>query len=496
MSIIARKLRKVFPGVIALDNVDLTIEQGTIHALVGANGAGKSTLIKILTGYYDAYEGEIEIEGQPASLTSPAMAMNLGIEVVHQEVDTVLVPGLSIAENLFIERIASGQAGMVIKWRRLYQQAGEIAASVGLTADIRKRVEDISLHEKQLVVIARAISRHARYLILDEPTAALSLRETERLFDILRQLKQKGLGIIYISHRLGEVKDLADEISVLRNGLKVAHFSGQTDLTQVVEAMAGQPVKEMFPAIEKRQFGDIVLEVKQLRYRDVVNDVSFAVRNREILGITGLVGAGKTELIRLLFGAEQPDAGAILFNGQSITLRHPKMAVESGIFLVPEERRTQGLHVENTVVENLVLPFLHQFTVASWVMSQREQRYATELVKKSGIIAPSVHTPVRNLSGGNQQKVVIGKWIGQTPTVMMFDEPTHGIDIKAKYDVFTLISAIAREACVIYASAEIDEVLNLADRILVMRAGRVAAELTAQEANRQLVLEIATGTRM
>jgi simple sugar transport system ATP-binding protein len=495
VSIIATKLKKGFPGVIALDHVDLKIDKGTIHALVGANGAGKSTLIKILSGYYDSYEGNIDIDGKRVRITTPSIAMDLGIEVVHQEVDTVLMPGLSIAENLFIERIASGLAGTVIHWRTLYKQAREIAESVGLTTNIRKHVEDISLHEKQLVVIARALSRNAQYLILDEPTAALSLQEAGRLFEILRSLRTKGLGIIYISHRLGEVKDLADEVSVLRNGQKVAHFSGQMDMSEVVEAMAGQPVNEFFPVIEKRQFGEVLLETHQLQYKDVVNGVNLNVKEREILGITGLVGAGKTELVKLLFGAEKPDSGEIFLKGQKIRFKHPRMAVKHGIFLVPEERRTQGLHIEDTVKENIVLPFLQRFTFASWVLPQRENTYSARVVKKSGILAPSIHTPVENLSGGNQQKVVIGKWIGQAPAIMIFDEPTHGIDIKAKHDVFTMINEIAKNSCVIYVSSEIDEVAHLADRILVMRDGYIVKELTAQEANRQLILEIATGTR-
>jgi len=489
-------LGKTFPGVVALGGVDFEVREGTVHALVGANGAGKSTLVKILSGYYPSYQGRIEVGGRLVHISRPADAMAVGIQVVHQEVDTTLIPYLTVAENLFIEKLAAGKDGPVIRWGRMHEEAREMAMRVGFRVDVRRRVEDLSLHEKQLLVIARAVSRHVRYLILDEPTASLGMHEVERLFEIIRGLKRQGVGIIYISHRLGEVSEIADEISVLRGGEKVAHFAGDVDMSQVVEAMLGARVEETFPEPATRTGGEVILEARHLTRRGRVHDVSFLLRRGEILGVTGLVGAGKTELMQLLFGADRLDAGEILIRGRKVRVNHPRVAVQHGIFLIPEERRRQGLLLESSVRENLTLPFLRLFSLAGWVLRRRELVHAQRVMEQVGITPPRPEMPVKNLSGGNQQKVVIGKWFGREPQVMIFDEATQGIDVRAKRDVYALARDVSRRAGVIYVSSEIDEVLGLADRVLVMRDGRIVAEFSAAEADRQRVLEYATGTRV
>jgi simple sugar transport system ATP-binding protein len=495
-SINAFGLGKSFPGVVALEDVNFEVHSGTIHALVGANGAGKSTLVKILSGYYPDYQGQIKIDGSPVTITRPADALARGIQVVHQEVDTTLIPYLSVAENLLIERLASGRTGTFIRTGQLHKEARQMAERLGLEIDVRKRVEDLSLHQKQLLVIARALSRHLAYLILDEPTSSLGLQEIDRLFELLSILKERDVGIIYISHRLAEVREIADEVSVLRNGRKVAHFTGNLNLTQIVEAMLGMPAEETFPPRNEHNRGEVVLEVRNLGQRGRVHDVSFQLHRGEILGITGLTGAGKTELLHLLFGAENPDSGEILIKGQRVRFSRPGTAVKHGIFLIPEERRRQGLWVENSVRENITIPFLKSFSAAGWVLRQRENRHARHIIRQVGLVPSEPEMQVKNLSGGNQQKVVIGRWMGREPRVMIFDEATQGIDVGAKQEVYNQARRLAEKAGVIFASSEIDEVLGLADRVLVMRDGCVVAEFAAAEADRQVVLEYATGARV
>ncbi|RME43294.1 MAG: sugar ABC transporter ATP-binding protein [Chloroflexi bacterium] len=486
-------LRKAFPGVLALEGVDFEIRGGVIHALVGANGAGKSTLIKILSGYYPHYEGRIEINGKPVTITKPSHAFAHGIEVVHQEVDTVMIPYLTVAENLLIERLASGATGTFLRMRRLYAQAEEVAKGLNLDIDVRRRVEDLTLPQKQMLVIARAISRRAPFLILDEPTSSLSLRETEQLFDILNRLKEQGVGIIYVSHRLQEIQAIADEVTVLRNGRRVAHFEREFDLARVVEAMLGVPQGQAFPPRQERQAGEVVLEVRGLSKRGQVHDVSLRLRHGEILGITGLTGSGKTQLLHLLYGAESADDGEILLEGRPVRLSSPGAAVAQGIYLVPEERRRQGLFIDNTVRENISLPFLKLFTAASFVMRGRERAHAQHIIERVRLTPPDPEMLVKNLSGGNQQKVVIGKWLGGAPRVIMFDEATQGIDVGAKQEVYLLAQRLAQRAGVIFATSDIDEALGLADRVLVMRDGRVVAELPIATANRQTLLAYAVG---
>ena len=497
MSLKAINLGKRFPGVVALSDVSLEIPQGRIVALVGANGAGKSTLIKILTGFYEDYDGEVEIDGERVNIRRPADAQARGIEVVHQEVDTVLIPYLTVSENLLIEQLAERGKNPLINWKAMHRETQAALDHIKLDVDPRKRVEDLVLYEKQMLVIARAISRKVRYLIFDEPTTSLGLSEVARLFEVIRALKAEGVGIVYISHRLNEVQEIADEIIVLRNGERVAHFhSGTPDLAAITEAMLGTSMLESFPPKPDRTAGNIVFEARNLKRRGVLKNVSLSVRKGEVIGIAGLVGAGKTELLRVLFGADPVDSGEFLIDGHPIKLSSPHRAVSQGIFLVPEERRSQGVLVHDPVHKNMSLPFLRQFVHAGlWMSRALELAHAKNVIDQVGLVPPRPETLVQNLSGGNQQKVAIGKWFGRQPRVMMFDEATQGIDVRAKREVYDLVHRLSRDAGVIYASADIDETLSLADRILVMRDGEIVAELSSAEADRQIVLEYATGAR-
>ncbi|MCX8062564.1 MAG: sugar ABC transporter ATP-binding protein [Anaerolineales bacterium] len=489
-------LRKTFPGVVALDNVDFELSSGKVHALIGANGAGKSTLIKILTGYYPDYEGRIEIDGEEVSIHKPSDAFKYGIEVVHQEVDTTLIPYLTVAENLLIEKIASSSMGLFIRKNELLNEAREIIQKVNLNIDVRKQVADLTLPEKQLLVIARAISRQSSFVILDEPTSSLSLIETQQLFDIIKDLKKQGVSFLYVSHRLGEIQEIADEITILRNGQKVAYFTRQElDLSKAVEAMLGMPSAEVFPEKPKEISQQRILEVRNLTKKGRIWDLSFHVSKGEVLGITGLTGAGKTDLLHVLFGSTKPDAGEIILEGKKFSLQHPKDAIRAGIYLVPEDRRNQGLFIENTVAQNISFPFIRYLSRASFVLLEKERKYAFDLIKKVRLVPPNPDMIVKNLSGGNQQKVVVGKWLGKQPKLIIFDEATQGIDIGAKRDIYNLVRNLAQDAAVIFSSSDIDEVLGISDRVIVLRDGRIVAEFKPEMIDRQTVMEITTGAR-
>lgn len=491
----ATGLRKTFPGVVALDKVDFELSSGKVHALIGANGAGKSTLIKILTGYYPDYEGRIEINGEEISIHKPSDAFKYGIEVVHQEVDTTLIPYLTVAENLLIEKIASPSMGLFVRKNELFDEARTIIQKIHLDIDVRKQVVDLTLPEKQLLVIARALSRQAAFIVLDEPTSSLSLIETQQLFEIIRNLKKQGVSFLYVSHRLGEIQEIADEVTILRNGQKVAYFTRQElDLSKAIEAMLGMPSNEVFPNKPEEILQQRILEVRNLTQKERLCDLSFYVNKGEVLGITGLTGAGKTELLHILFGSTRPDAGEIILEGKKINLRHPRDAIQLGIYLVPEDRRNQGLFIENSVAQNISFPFLKYMSKAGFVMLDEERKYASELISKVRLIPPDPDKIVKNLSGGNQQKVVVGKWLGRQPKIIIFDEATQGIDVGAKRDIYILVRNLAQDAAVIFASSDIDEVLGISDRVIILRDGQLVAEFKPETIERQKVMEIIVGT--
>ncbi|NJL92956.1 MAG: sugar ABC transporter ATP-binding protein [Anaerolineae bacterium] len=497
MALKAMGLGKRFPGVVALKDVSLTVEAGQVMALVGANGAGKSTLIKILTGYYEHYEGRIEIDGQAVTLRKPADASQHGIQAVYQEVDTVLVPTLTVTENLLMNETVQRKRRLLMNWGALNQRARNILTEMHLNIPPRRRVESLVLHEKQMLVIARAVNQRVRYLIFDEPTTSLSLPEVDQLFRVIRRLTQQGVGIIYISHRLAEVREIADDITILRGGEKVAEFPvGDFDVGRISEAMLGTAMTEAYPPKRVEAPGDVMLEAKNLSRRRALQDVSFSVRQGEILGIAGLVGAGKTELVRALFGADRVDSGSVLVRGKRLRGGSPGRAVRQGVYLVPEERRSQGVLVEDPIRKNIALPFLSAFSWVFGIMRRGQEVARTQaVIQDVGLTPPNPHMLVQNLSGGNQQKVAIGKWFTRPPRVMIFDEATQGIDVRAKQDVYRLAQRVCDHAAVIFSSSDIDEVIGVANRVIVMKDGRIVAELAAHELDRNLILEYATGAR-
>ncbi|MFC3883326.1 sugar ABC transporter ATP-binding protein [Bacillus songklensis] len=487
-------IQKSFGSFHALKGVDFTVRSGEVHALLGANGAGKSTLMKILCGVYDEYQGAIVKNGEHVSIRSPRDAKKHGIQVVHQEVDVALIPYLSVAENIMLDAQVSTRKRFV-RWRNLHDQAKAALKQLGVKLDVRREVSTLTLSEKQQVLIARAIVQQVQFLILDEPTAPLSVEETKYLFKVIRQLAENGVGVIYISHRLQEVFDIADRVTVVRDGVHVATKAiSETNVEEVISFMLGREFGEEFPK-EVVPIHDTLFSVDHLSWEDKLEDISLSVREGEIVGIAGLVGAGKTELCRSLFGLTDHVSGEVKVGNRRLALNKPPYYyIENGIALVPEERRKEGILVEESIASNLTLPGLANFTTFSFLHRSKEQKEAKRTVQEVGIKASSIQQKVGTLSGGNQQKVAIGKWLLQDADVYLFDEPTKGVDIGSKSDIFQLINGLAKKGKgIVYATCEFNELIGIADRIYVMYDGRIVKELSRREATQEIIFYYAAG---
>ncbi|WP_062238771.1 sugar ABC transporter ATP-binding protein [Fictibacillus sp. FJAT-27399] len=487
-----------FPGVKALNRVSFASETSRVHALIGANGAGKSTLMKILSGAYNHYTGEIHLDGKKAAITSPRDALDEGIQIVHQEVDTALIPYLTVGENILLHDLVNEMSKkQLVRWKQLHKKASQILEEMNINVSSKKLVSELTLAQKQMVLIARAVSAQCRFLILDEPTAPLSHSETNELFRIVRNLKSKNVGIIFISHRLPEIFEICDDITVMRNGeLVIKESISETSINRIIEQMLGKALDEQFPALNGK-VGETVLEVKGLSDAEKIKDLNLTVRAGEIIGIAGLVGAGKTELCKILFGCTKITAGAVLLKGKKLKLKNPHQAVKHGLALVPEERRKEGILVAESVAANLTAANLGQFTkVLSFLDRRAEKQKAVEIIQTLGIKTPTEKTKVQNLSGGNQQKIAIGKWLIADADVYIFDEPTKGVDVGAKKDIFELISALAKRGkAILYASSEFTEILGITNRIYVLYDGRSVKELETSAATEEELLFYSTGGR-
>jgi len=488
-----------FPGVKALSAVDFSMKSGEIRAVVGANGAGKSTLMKVLAGANSGYTGSILIDGQPCEIREPRTAKMLGIELVYQEVDTALFPYLSVAENIMFNSLVTGMKGKsLVHWGTMRKSAREILGRLHMDIDVSRKVSSLTLAEKQMVLIARAVRERCRFLILDEPTAPLSMGEVEELFRIVRDLAEKeGVGVIFISHRLPELFQICHSLTVMKDGTVVASRKVDKDLTtrEIVNLMLGRSFEENFPKIPAA-IGEVMFEAANLfDEAGKVKDVSFTIRGGEIVGVCGLVGAGKTELCKLLFGANRMKSGKVRLKGKALTVHSPTTAVRQKIALVPEERRKEGVLVTEPVYFNLSAACLGKFCDRfSFVKKHLEIQNAKRLVAELGIKTPSVFQRLKFLSGGNQQKVAVGKWLTSDSDVYMLDEPTKGVDVGAKRDIFQLIQGLAGKGkAVLYASSEINEILAITDRIYIMYNGSVVAELPTKTATEEEILFYATG---
>lgn len=488
-----------FPGVKALDNASFEMCKGEIHALIGANGAGKSTLMKVLSGVNAHYTGEVYFDGELVKLDSPKIARKYGVEIVYQEVDTALIPYFTVGENIMLNKIVNAMGSkQFVNWKEIYKKAKETLDRMNVKINVNKLASELSLAEKQMVLIARAVSEKCEYLILDEPTAPLSNNETEELFRIVRDLaNNENVGIIFISHRINELFEICENITVMKDGSTVTTRKIDENLTQkmLVELMLGRKLDDMYNK-QEIELGNVLLELKGFSDKEnLVKDIDLVVRKGEIIGISGLVGAGKTELCKALFGAIKYGSGDIILNGKKVKIDSPISAVKNGFALVPEERRKEGILVESTVVSNLSIAALAKFTNAlGFIKRKEENNSALKIINDLGIKTPSENQLVKYLSGGNQQKVAVGKWLVSDAEVYIFDEPTKGVDVGAKEDIFNIIIELAKQGKgIIYATCEFSEILGITDKTYVMYDGKIAKELSTSSTSEEELLYYSTG---
>ena len=489
--LVASGVHKRFGGVHALRGVQLDVRTGEVHALVGENGAGKSTLINILAGAVRRDAGTISFAGDEIDFRSPAESQHLGIAVIHQEL--AMLPTLSVAENLFMGRMPS-RLGWVDR-RAMRTRARELLAEVGLDVDPATRVSELGVSHQQLVEIAKALSMGARLLIMDEPTASLTEHETQRLLALVRQLRAAGVAIVYVSHRFAEVFAIADRITVMRDGATVRTLeTARTTPAEVVSLMVGRDLAQSSGASAAAK-GDVVLELRGVSRAGAISDVSFDVRRGEIVGMAGLVGAGRSETARAIFGADPHHAGEILLDGHTVRFASPGDALAAGIAMCAEDRKRLALFMDNAVRWNISIARLPAISPAGFVHRRRERVLAQGFVERLRVRTPDLSTPVRQLSGGNQQKTVLARWLATEPKLLILDEPTHGVDVGAKAEIYALIRGLAAQGiAILLISSELPEILDLSDRIVVMREGRVAGVVPRAAASEQGIMMLATGT--
>jgi ABC-type sugar transport system ATPase subunit len=489
-TLVLSNIEKRFPGVYALRGVSFDVRPGEVHALLGENGAGKSTLIKIISGVHRPDEGSIALDGKPVILHSPNDAKHYGIATIYQELG--LYPELSVAENIFTGHTPKRKLGPfeIVDWPQMEARSREILAELNIhDLDVRRKVGELNVGNRQRVEIAKALSLNARILIMDEPTAALTEADVERLFGIVRLLRDRGVGIIYISHRLNEVFELADRVTVLRDGQYVdTRLVKDVTEQDLITMMVGRRIYDLFPKMDTK-FGEVVLEVKDLHREPHTHGVSFSVRAGEIVGVAGLVGSGRSEMAQIIFGTLPAEKGEIRIGGKRVQIRHPEEAVRYGIAYVPEDRGLQGLIRAMTLRENNSMAVLPQVSRWNFIQRSRETSLAHDAIKQLAIRATGPEQIVNKLSGGNQQKVVVSKWLASKPRLLIMDEPTRGVDVGAKSEIHRLMSQLAAEngLAILMISSELPEILGMSDRVLVMREGKIVAEFDRTEATQERI---------
>ncbi|WP_370656737.1 sugar ABC transporter ATP-binding protein [Streptomyces sp. NBS 14/10] len=480
-------VRKTFPGVVALDGVDFDLRRGEVHVLLGENGAGKSTLIKMLSGAHRPDGGRILVDGSPVRIHGAQDAERLGIATIYQEFN--LVPDLSVAENIFLGR-QPRRLGLIDR-RTMNERAAELLARVGVDVSPTDRVRDLGIARLQMVEIAKALSLDARVLIMDEPTAVLTTEEVDKLFRIVRALRADGVGVVFITHHLEEIAALGDRVTVLRDGRSVTQVPATTEENELVRLMVGRSIEQQYPR-QSAEAGASLLKVQGLTRNGVFHDVAFEVRAGEVVGLAGLVGAGRTEVVRAVFGADPYDAGTVEVLGERLPRHDVGAAMAAGIGLVPEDRKGQGLVLDASVQENLGLVTLRSATRAGLVDRAGQRRAAARISEQLAVRMAGLEQRVRTLSGGNQQKVVIGKWLLADSKVLILDEPTRGIDVGAKVEIYQLINELTASGhAVLMISSDLPEVLGMSDRVLVMAQGRITGELNREEATQDAVMALA-----
>jgi ribose transport system ATP-binding protein len=486
-----RNISKRFPGVLALTDVNFEVLPGEVHALVGENGAGKSTLMKILAGVYSLDEGEVIFKGKSVVFTTPRQAQLAGIATIYQELNQV--PEMSVTENIFLG--SELERGIMLKWSEMHDRAKELLAKLHLDIDPRQPIRKLGVAQQQMVEVAKALHQKADLIIMDEPTSSLSIREINDLFAIVGQLKASGVAIVYISHHLEETFAITDRITVLRDGHYVAtRPTGELNIDSLIGLMVGRDLSEKFPK-EVIPRGTEILRVEGLNRAGALSDINFTAYAGEVLGLAGLVGAGRTELVRAVFGADPIDSGNFFVLGKPIKINNPGAAIQNGVGLLTEDRKQQGLFLHMAVRDNIVMAILSRLTQGPRTNRRKETEVAQRYIDGMNIKASSQEQLTINLSGGTQQKVVLGKWMATQPRVLIFDEPTRGIDVGAKVEIYKMMNDLARQGvAILMVSSELPEILGMSDRILVMRGGRIQGELTRAEATEEKIMEFATGT--
>jgi len=488
-----KHITKRFPGVLALNDVQFTLRRGEVHALLGENGAGKSTLMKILSGVYQPDEGEIIFEDKPVSFSDPLSAQNVGITIIHQEFN--LFPELTVEENIFIGREFCKKNRWRLDEKQQRQATIEILQKLNLAIKPDTLVADLTVAQQQMVEIAKAISVNARILIMDEPTAALTETEIESLFRVTRLLKEQGTAIVYISHRLEELALIADRATVMRDGQYISTVDYEcVKISDLIAMMVGRDLGNIYPRREALQQRIPVLEVNGLTRKGVLNDINFTLYRGEILGFAGLMGAGRTELARAIFGADSIDSGTLKLNGKETVIKDISDAIQQGISYLTEDRKKEGLALNLSVERNIMLGNYPEYSDRFGnIDSRRCQQTSEEQVKALRIKTPNLEQAALNLSGGNQQKIIIARWVCKDTDILIFDEPTRGIDVGAKLEIYELMNRlVAKGKSIIMISSELPEVLGMCDRILVMRSGRITGELSAKEATQEKIMQYAT----
>ncbi len=480
---------KRFSGVKALDDVQFNLKAGEVHALLGENGAGKSTLMKILSGVYTKDEGNVTVFGNVVENLNPKRAQELGIAIIHQELN--MCTHLSVAENIFLGREQT--VGGVLKKHEMNKAAAEILERLNINLDPNTIVGSLQVSKQQMVEIAKALSTNAKVLIMDEPTSALTEKEIEELFNIIRRLRDSGCGIVYISHRLEELQHIVDRVTILRDGryIKTMDFA-DTTLSEIISLMVGRDITEKFPRISCLP-GDVIFEVRHLNAGRMVRDINIELRAGEIVGIAGLMGAGRTETTRAIFGVDPKDSGEILLHGVPVKIRKPLDAIKAGIVLVPEDRKRDGLCTKLSMRSNVGLPNMDILAKYEVVNNLREKAMARKSIDELRIKIASIESDAASMSGGNQQKVVVGKWLARDSKVVIFDEPTRGIDVAAKVEIYNLMNALKQQGIgVLFVSSELPEILGISDRIIVMCDGRITGEFMREDATQDKIMELAT----
>jgi ribose transport system ATP-binding protein len=487
-------IRKEFPGVLALDDASLEVEKGEVHILLGENGAGKSTLVKVLAGAYARDAGTVSVDGQELQHITPRTAQNHGVSIIYQELN--LVQQLSVAENIYLGREPMTQSFKVhLDWKKLYRDADEILKNLKLSMNPKTLVKSLSIADQQMVEVAKALSQNAQTIIMDEPTAVLTEKEIVNLFQIINRIKKEGISIIFISHRLEEFERIGDRITVMRDGRTITTVRvKETTIPELIRLMVGRELKEQYPKVTKTISDDSILSVKGLSRSGALHNISLTLRRGEILGIAGLVGSGRTELARAIFGADAISTGEICIEGKKVVINSPKKAIDSGIGFVTEDRKKLGLVLLMSVGQNMTLADLGRFINRGRIQLRQEKQIADEYVDLLGIKTPSVDQKVVNLSGGNQQKVVLAKWMLSKSKVFIFDEPTRGIDVGAKAEVYALMNRLVEGgAAIIMISSDLPEIIGMSDRVMVMCRGEILGELSKEEATQEKILYYAAG---